>query len=219
MLGLFDSGNGGLNTVRYVKKNMPDLDLVYKIDRLNSPYGIKNEKELVEIVKNNLNELIERGAERVLIACCTASTVYCLLEEEYKRISIPIIEPVARSAMKASRTGCVGVIGTKRTVDSHAFRDAMKKYRVTEIEAQELVRLIDGGLTDESATIGDEEYLDKIVSPFKGKNIDTLILGCTHFPALKKTFLRVCRPIGIKHVIDSAKVGALAMCYPISKEK
>ena len=100
MLGLFDSGSGGLNTVRYVKELSDDVDLVYLIDRENAPYGIKTEKELISITKANIDRLTDMGARRVLIACCTASTVYQELGEKYKKMALPIIDAVAKRAKK-----------------------------------------------------------------------------------------------------------------------
>ncbi len=211
MLGLFDSGSGGLNTVRYIKANLHDIDLVYKIDRANAPYGIKSEKELIEIVENNVHELQDRGAEKILIACCTASTVHDKLANEYKSASIPIIKPISKRAMRVSKTGRIGVIATDRTVSKHAFRDSMPYCSVSEIASQELVKLIDDGLNDNTVTEKEKQLLSRIISPLKGKHIDTLILGCTHFPALKLSFSEICRPIGIKHIIDSAIVGAEAI--------
>ena len=81
MVGLFDSGSGGLNTIRYIKEHAPDVDLVYLIDRKRAPYGIKTQEELTAITNENINTLCDMGAERVLIACCTASTVHPLIKE------------------------------------------------------------------------------------------------------------------------------------------
>ena len=215
MLGLFDSGNGGLNTVRYIKANFTDVDLVYKIDRANSPYGTKSKKELTEIVQNNISELIERGAEKVLIACCTASTVYNTLEKKYREISIPIIAPIAKRAMIKSNSKSIGVIATQRTVAAHAFKRAMPGCKVTEIPTQELVGLIDNGLNDKTVTEREKSQLERILARLSDKNIDTLILGCTHFPALKSTFLEICTPLGIANIIDSAEVGAEALRHSI----
>ena len=211
MLGLFDSGSGGMNTVRYIKENMPTVDLVYKIDRSNAPYGTKNEQELIQIVENNISELIDRGADKVLIACCTAGTVYDKLSTPLKLAAIPIIKPISNRAVTLSLTRKIGVIATERTVSSHAFMKSMPECTVTEVAAQELVRLIDEGLNDYTITDKSKQLLKKIIRPFENKGIDTLILGCTHFPALKESFQSICLPIGITNIIDSAKTGAEAV--------
>lgn len=211
MLGLFDSGSGGLNTVRYIKENMPDIDLVYKIDRENAPYGIKSTEKIIQIVEENIDDLKNRGAERILIACCTASTVYGMLAKKYKNVSIPIINPIAVAALQKTRNGRIGVLATEHTVRSHAFKNALPSCTVTEIAAQKLVGMIDGGLTDNNVTLETQGYVKELIYRFYDKGIDTLILGCTHFPAIKATVAKACSEIGIRHVIDSAREGALAI--------
>ena len=211
MLGLFDSGSGGLNTVRYLKELAPSVDLVYKIDRENAPYGIKKKKQLIEIIENNIDELASRGASKSLIACCTASALYEDLGEWHKAVSIPIIHPVANAARVSSENGRIGVVATLGTVSSHTFARALVDRSVFEVEAQELVGLIDGGLCDATAEKNDIKMLRRIVLPLARKNTDTLILGCTHFPALYDSFIKVCHPLGIKNVINSAKIGAMEL--------
>lgn len=208
MLGLFDSGRGGLNTVKYVKELADDVDLVYLIDRENAPYGIKTEKELIRITEANINKLTDMGAERVLIACCTASTVYQKLGDRYKKLSLPIVDAVAKEAKKATRIGRIGVIATNRTVNSHAFKNALNSYYVTELAAPILVDLIDNGLSDECVNADKEKMLEDMMRTVLESKIDTLILGCTHFPALIKTVSRIASRYGIDSVVDSARVGA-----------
>jgi glutamate racemase len=208
MTGIFDSGSGGLNTVRYVKALAPDVDLVYLIDRARAPYGTRSVGELTAICAENVEELRKRGADEVLIACCTASTVHSLLPEELRKISHPIIAPVANRAKKSTRLGTVGVIATDHTVRSHAFRDALPGYRVHELALAELVKMIDSGLSDESIRATDKEKIKEMLTPVLKTGIDTLILGCTHFPALRGTVTEIAAPYGVRAVIDSAKIGA-----------
>ena len=211
MLGLFDSGSGGLNTVRYIKSAYESADVVYLIDRKNAPYGIKSEKELIDLAEKNIDVLVERGAERVLIACCTAGTVYDSLSKRHREIAFPIIKPIAEAAARTTRNGRIGVIATHRTVSCHAFSKALGDFNVYELEAQGLVSDIDSGLNDGSANEYDKNRLKEMISPLSDENIDTLILGCTHFPSLIRTFCEVASPLGIKTVINSAKEGADAL--------
>lgn len=208
MVGLFDSGSGGLNTVRYVKEYSPDVDLVYLIDRARAPYGIKTERELVEITKENIEALLDRGAERVLIACCTASTVHSLLPNELRSLSIPIIDAIAKMAKNSTRIGRIGVIATERTVRSHLFKTALSGCEVHELALTDLVTLIDGGLCDTSIDGEGKIALEQMLLPLLKRDIDTLVLGCTHFPALIKTIENITRPYGVRTVIDSARIGA-----------
>lgn len=208
MLGLFDSGMGGLNTVRYLKVSGDDRDLIYLIDRNNAPYGIKSEKELIEITKNNIKSLTGMGAERVLIACCTASTVHSLLPMQEKEASIPIIDTVAKEAKKQSQSKRIGVIATEHTVSSHAFKNALDGCFVKELALSRLVSLIDGGLSDDTVTEDDEKTLEDMMFPILSENIDTLILGCTHFPSLILTISKISEKYGKIKIVDSARVGA-----------
>ena len=208
MLGLFDSGRGGLNTVKYLKDAGEDRDLLYLIDRENAPYGIKTEKEILKITEKNVKALTGMGAQAVLIACCTASTVHHLLPDEERKVSIPIIQAVANEARSVTRRGRVGVIATDRTVSSGAFTKALAGLSVTELALGELVRRIDGGLSDVTATPDDVLRIEDMLLPVLRKDIDTLILGCTHFPAIYDTVVGITAKDGDVAVIDSAKVGA-----------
>ena len=194
--------------MRYVKEISDEVDLVYLIDRENAPYGIKTEKELIGITKANIDKLTDMGAERVLIACCTASTVYEKLGEKYKKIALPIIDAVAKVAQKTTRIGRIGVIATSRTVNSHAFKTALSGCSVTELATPELVRLIDNGLSDECVGTETERMLENMIRPVLESKTDTLILGCTHFPSLVKTISKIASRYGVESVIDSARVGA-----------
>lgn len=211
MLGLFDSGCGGLNTVRCLKKTNDDLDLVYLIDRENAPYGIKSEKEILEITKNNIKTLTGMGAERVLIACCTASTVHRLLPPEQKSVSIPIIEVVADEAKRLTRSGRIGVIATERTVSSHAFGNALYPLFTFELALTKLVTDVDSGICDKNVTEDYERELERMLTPVFTADIDTLILGCTHFPAIIGVIDRISKKYGDIKLVDSAAVGATTL--------
>lgn len=194
--------------MRYIKRHAPDVDLVYLIDRARAPYGIKTEGELVKIASENIERLSEMGAERVLIACCTASTVHELLPTSLRSISIPIISEVARRAEISTRIGRIGVIATNHTVNTHTFKDALGDNEVYELALPELVSMIDLGLNDATATKDDRVRIEAMLMPLLLKKADTLVLGCTHFPALKKTIQKLARPYGVRTVIDSAQIGA-----------
>ena len=194
--------------MRYLKDVGEDRDLVYLIDRENAPYGIKSEKEILEITGNNIKTLTGMGAQTVLIACCTASTVHHLLPDNERKVSIPIIEAVANEAKAATRRGRVGVIATDRTVSSGAFTKALAGLSVTELALGDLVRRIDGGLSDATATTDDVLRIEDMLLPVLRKDIDTLILGCTHFPAIYNTVCGITAKYGDVTIIDSARIGA-----------
>ena len=208
IVGLFDSGSGGLNTVRYIKAKGSKIDLVYHIDRKNAPYGIKSHEEITRITEENIKELASRGAQRVLIACCTASSVFPLLSDGERLIAVPIIDPTAKRAAKITKTKRIGVIATNATALSGAFEMSVKSIlpdaSVFTEPTQELVSLVERGARDERISQRDVEYVKSILSKIIAKRPDVLILGCTHFPRLEGTI----RKIACCETVSSALIGA-----------
>ena len=197
MIGVFDSGMGGLNAISEIRKLSPNLDICFFADRKNAPYGTKSRSELIELVKADISILKNFGADKILMACCTASTVYRFLPEEIKIIAKPIIEPAAKEAARVTKNNKIGVIATEATVASHAFSCSLKNYtksaEIYELATQKMVSLIESGVTDSTVTSAERKILYRILSPLYEKDIDTLILGCTHFPHLEKEIGR-CFP-------------------------
>lgn len=209
MIGVFDSGDGGLCTVEKIRGLAPDTDVCFLADRENAPYGTKSKTEIISITKKNIKRLSEAGAEKILIACCTASTVYPFLTKEEKEISVPIIDATARLALKKSKSKKIGVIATRATALSSAFeRSITQRCPAAEIytrEAQDLVSLIENGARDEALKRRDKEKVKKIISRIKDYPFDVLILGCTHFPRLEKTISSILE----RETVSSALAGAM----------
>ena len=118
MIGIFDSGVGGLSAYRELRLLLPRCDIIYLADRRNAPYGTKTKDELIKLVKHDILQLKNMGAEKILVACCTASTVVPHLDFEERRCVLPIIFPAARVAARLAR---VTVIATEHTARSSAF--------------------------------------------------------------------------------------------------
>lgn len=213
MIGVFDSGVGGLTALKELRELLPNADLCYFADRKNAPYGTKSEDELVLLVKEDIRRLREFGAQKILIACCTAGTVYHRLSDGEKEISQPIIAPAARRAARLTKNGKIGVIATERTVRSHAFLKAAeaisKDLSVTELEAQELVGLVESGAKDGSLCESEIQTIKRAVAPLRDTGIDTLILGCTHFPHIENA---ISRALGGIKTVNPSKEGASALC-------
>ena len=184
MIGIFDSGAGGEYTLRVLRDLAPQADVCLLADRENAPYGTKDEATLVRLVRRNIRRLKDAGCDEILIGCCTASTVYHLLSKGEQHSVYPIIDPTARAAVSGGQR--IGVIATEATVRSRAFTSAIKKIapraRVSELAIQALVSMIESGVTDARHTEGDKEKIRALLSPMSSEGIDTLILGCTHFP-------------------------------------
>lgn len=206
MIGIFDSGVGGFNAYYEVRKALLHSDIAYLADRKHAPYGTKEKDELVRLVKNDVKRLRELGCSAILIACCTASTVYFELDEEERKISIPIITPAAK---KAADGASIAVIATDATVRSHSFREEISRYSaeasITEIPAQALVGMIERGARCKNLSPSDEKTLCNVCEEIKAHSPDTLVLGCTHFSHLEEEFRH--RLTGVR-IISPAREGA-----------
>lgn len=219
MIGIFDSGRGGEVALGEFRKLMPKEDVIFLADRGNAPYGTKTEEELIALAERNIKRLASLGCRRVLIACCTASTVYRRLCSEAKRISIPIIRPVADEAVHLTKRGRIGVIATEATVRSRAFSRALAGIEVLEVAAGRLVSEVECGACDGNVSPSLSEYLTEVLRPIAEFGPDVLILGCTHFPRLDKTVSGIMQSLTgeIITTVSSAKTGALALYRVLCK--
>lgn len=210
MTGVYDSGRGGELALGYLRHLCPKADLVFLGDRKNSPYGTKDEAELIPIIEYNLARLYDLGCKRVLIACCTASTLYPRLSPNLMSHAIPIIKPTAAVARSLSTSSRIAVLSTLRTKESHAFMKELSGLDVLEIEAGRLVYEIEGGADSASCTDSLAEYLLMKIERIIEFGADTLILGCTHFAALEEKIKELYRNTAKKEIItvNSARVGA-----------
>lgn len=215
MIGVFDSGVGGLCAFSELRRLLPREDIIYLADRKNAPYGTKTKEELIALTKKDIQRLREMGVRQILIACCTASTVYSYLDFDEREISLPIITPAAELAAKYGR---VYVIATRHTAESGAFGRAIRHFGgslVIESAEQELVRLVESGSRDGRLSRACECEIDRIAEDIKRANAEALVLGCTHFTHLEGEFKK--RLSGVK-IISPAKLGAYAL-YEKIKDK
>ena len=208
MIGIFDSGVGGFSAYRTVRRMLPRENILYLADRKNAPYGTKTKDELIELVNNDIEILSERGCEQILIACCTASTVFDALPPRARCLATPIIEPTAYAAAKITTRGNIAVLATERTVSSGEFTRQIHKYskmsRVVEIEAQPLVSLVEGGARDGGLSPKERLMLAGILKPLIGQDIDTVILGCTHFSHIER---EICTILGGARAVLASREG------------
>lgn len=215
MIGVFDSGIGGLTSARILREMLPNENIIYLADRKNAPYGTKTRKELISLVTKDIIRLKKYGCRLCLIACCTASTVYPYLDSEAQKISRPIITPAARLAAEGSR---IAVIATAHTVETKAFSHEISKFadrEIFEICAQELVSLVESGERDGRLTENGYKTVVKISGKIKSSAPDTLVLGCTHFSHLFESFSALLPNV---RIINAAREGAIALCSEILPE-
>lgn len=218
MIGVFDSGVGGLTALKRLREIAPMADICFLADRENAPYGTKDEKALLRLVRRDIERLCEAGAsDGILIACCTASTVYDLLPSEEREICIPIIKPTAKMAVKLSERGRIGVISTYATYKSEAFVKAISEYDrdalVISAPSTRLVALAEEGARDGEITPTQEKIIKEELLPFLNTDIDILILGCTHFTHVSRCIEKI---LGIK-TLSASLVGAEVMAERIPK--
>ena len=212
MIGVFDSGVGGICAFREIRRLMPREDMVYMADRKNAPYGTKTKEEIIALTKADIKRLKAVGATRILIACCTASSVYDCLDGEEKEISLPIIKPAAEKAARGARG--IAVIATEGTVRSGAFSYELSRLTdapVSEFACQRLVALVEGGCRDGRLNGECQGELDRIAELVKAVGADTLILGCTHFSHLENELRQRC---GVR-TVSPAREGAIALVKQI----
>ncbi|CAN2217181.1 MurI Glutamate racemase [Candidatus Nanopelagicaceae bacterium] len=184
-IGIFDSGVGGLTVARAILDQLPNESTLYIGDTARGPYGPRPLAEVREFALETMDYLVEQGVKAIVIACNTASAA--MLRDARERYSIPVIEviqPAVRRAVAATRSGNVGVIGTRATIDSKAYLDAFAaapQLNITSIACPLFVEFVERGETSgPEITKVAHEYL----APVMDAKVDTLVLGCTHYPLL-----------------------------------
>ena len=184
-IGIFDSGVGGLTVARAILDQLPNESTLYVGDTARGPYGPRPLAEVRTFALETLDYLVDQGVKALVIACNTASAA--MLRDARERYSIPVIEviqPAVRRAVSATRSGRIGVIGTNATIDSGAYLDAFAaapQLEITSVACPLFVEYVERGETSGTAiTKVARDYL----KPLGEKDIDTLVLGCTHYPLL-----------------------------------
>ena len=204
MIGVFDSGIGGLTVVRSLMKQLPDYDIIYFGDTARTPYGSKSPETVVGYALENTEFLLKQGAKIIVVACNTASSVAS--DRVAENFDIPIFEvisPASAKAIESSRSLIIGVVGTRATIKSGIYEEKIKlmkpKAKVYSVACPLLVPLVEEGWLKKPETV---MIIKKYLHPLKIRQIDTLILGCTHYPLLLD---KIQRKIGKRvTIIDSS---------------
>jgi len=184
---VFDSGIGGLTVVNAVKRHLPDYDILYFGDTARTPYGTKSPETVMQYAIEDAEFLLEKGAQMLVVACNTASsTATDTLKERFDVPILEVISPAVNMAVSDSKRTRVGIIGTRATVNSRVYEDKIKAIRPEmKVYGQPcplLVPLVEEGWLKKAET---RKIVKKYLHPLKVKQIDVLILGCTHYPLLK----------------------------------
>ncbi len=217
-IGVFDSGVGGLTVVKELNRLLPNEKIIYFGDTGRVPYGNKSKETIVHYSLQVAYFLMKKKIKMLVVACNTASSVSLpTLKRHFHIPIIGVIEPGARTAIESSSTNKIGVIGTLGTVRSNAYKKALKKIKGNVNVFQDPCPLFvhlaeDGWNKNKIAQMVADEYLKTL----KSKNIDTLILGCTHYPLLKDV---IQKSVGKKVVlIDSGKETAKEVKHILEKK-
>ena len=187
MIGIFDSGVGGMTVARAVEQLLPDFSITYYGDIARTPYGNKSAETIIDYSLRNTEFLLEKGAEIIVIACNSAASVATTrLRDTFKVPIIEVISPAVDQAVKQTHSGRIGVIGTRATIRSNIYEQKITRMRddmkVFSLPCPLLVPLVEEGWINKRET---KMIIRRYLQPLKNKQIDTLVLGCTHYPLLK----------------------------------
>lgn len=195
-IGVFDSGIGGLTVVKALVEELPSESIVYFGDTARVPYGTKSKSTIVKFSLENIEFLLRFGVKCIVIACNTSSSwALPTLRKYFKVPIIGVIRPGALAAVRATRTRRVGVIGTTATINSGAYESAIQRIdpriKVFSHSCPLFVPLVEEGWLNGSVCL---EIAERYLHPLTREKIDTLILGCTHYPLLSSTIRKVLGP-------------------------
>ncbi|MDP3143310.1 MAG: glutamate racemase [Candidatus Omnitrophota bacterium] len=192
-IGIFDSGVGGLTVFKELVKQLPHEDVVYFGDTARVPYGTKSKETIIRFSLENILFLLQKDVKIIVVACNTSSSLALpTLKRHFKKPIIGVISPGAKEAVYATRNKRVGVIATSATVNSKAYAYEIKKLdpsvEVVSKACPLFVPLAEEGWLKEKVAF---EIAKKYLAPIKKAKVDTLILGCTHYPLLKAVIKKV----------------------------
>lgn len=208
-IGIFDSGVGGLTVLKEVRRILPSENIIYLGDTARVPYGIRSSETVTRYSFECTEFLLRQDIKLLIVACNTVSAIS--LQEIQKKVSIPVIgviEPGARAAVNSTKNKRVGIIGTEATIKSSAYSKAIKALdadiEVFGLPCPLFVPLVEEGWTDGIiARLIVERYLKDMIK----KGVDTLVLGCTHYPLLKDVIQDVMKEVSlVDSAIETAKV-------------
>jgi glutamate racemase len=210
-IGVFDSGIGGLTVVKALRDLLPNENIFYLGDTARVPYGPKSPETVQRYAVELAGMLMGKNAKALVVACNTVSSVALpLLTQKFSVPVIGVIEPGARAALQSTRNRHIGVIGTRATIRSGAYENALRaaasNVHVSSRACPLLVPLIEEGLFNDDVT---DQMITRYLEPLLADGIDTLVLGCTHYPLLTNAIARAVKRQIV--LVDSAQNCACAV--------
>ena len=218
-IGVFDSGVGGLTVVAALRRLLPHEDILYVGDTARVPYGGKSSETITRYSQEIVDLLLQRRCKLIVVACNTASALAVPTLKNFYEIPLHgVIEPGAAAAVKATRSGKIGIIGTKATITSNAYHQAIQALNphltIISQACPLLVPLIEEGWIEDEIT---DFILNRYLDPMLLQGIDTLVLGCTHYPLLKKRIATIAGPDIT--LVDSAENCAIDIKSLLAEKK
>ncbi len=215
-IGIFDSGIGGLTVAKEIIKILPNESIIYLGDTARVPYGTRSKEVITQFAKELVNFLLEKKVKVLVVACNTISAVALSKIEEISPVPVvSVVAPAVRKAISVTKNKKIGVIGTSGTIQSRAYETEIKKLdpdiEVISTGCPLFVPLAEEGLNGEATKLIAEDYLDHIIAA----GVDTLVLGCTHYPLLLET---ISKTVGSGVVlVDSAQPTAVELKEVLEK--
>lgn len=199
MLGIFDSGIGGLTVARAIHQQAPGTAFLYLGDTARLPYGTKSPSTIERYALSALAFLKRGGATHPVIACHTVSSILLTRPGMRKKVAkmfdsseiFEMVTPGVETARRATRRGRIGVLGTAATIRSGAYPHALRGFRLTQVAASVLVPLAEEGWSKKAEIL---PLLKEVLKPFRQRRVDTVILACTHFPILRARIRAILGP-------------------------
>ena len=207
-IGIFDSGVGGLTVARSVRKEFPLEEIIYFGDTARVPYGNKSKETINRFSREIVDFLVEKKVKAVVIACNTASSFsLSFLQRNYNIPVVGVIAPGIRKAVSVSKNRKIGIIGTEATVTSGAYGRELNRvtdgsFRIFSASCPLFVPLVENRMTSGEITI---KIAEKYLVPLKKRGLDTLVLGCTHYPMIKRVISGVMKGVTL---VDSSEAVA-----------
>lgn len=192
-VGVFDSGVGGQSVVNAIKKELPDIEIIYKTDKKNVPYGLKSPDELISLVVPILKEFENEGCSAIVMACNTVTTT--IIAEVRRQIKLPIvaIEPMVKPAAKITKTGTIAVCATPATLKSKRYSELKNEYakniNVIEPDCSDWATMVENNSLDHSQL---QERIDYACN----EGADVIVLGCTHYHWIEEDIKMIAKKYG-----------------------
>ena len=192
MIGIFDSGVGGLSVFREIHRILPEEKYIYWSDNAHCPYGEKSREYIIERAISITRHLLENGADIIVVACNTATAAAISTLRKEFQVKFIGMEPAVKPAAKATKTGVVGVLATAGTLKASKYIDTCAQWaedvRIVEHVGQGFVELVENGIT--SGPVAEKTVRESLL-PLLHQGADTIVLGCTHYPFLSEAILKI----------------------------